>query len=306
MALEFHFTDTPPQAYLDELHSVDVPKLYDPLLSKQQRGNLMVLIRKRLNDWQKKIRTQIKSIEGRYDKSNQDKSLLVSAPYKTLEDLGTDLNSAIMELERSMRAGRVVPQGFGFGDHIFGDLERGEWHLGDRDDVHLWDDYSSLRRRMETIGGEYKPLVQNVKLTQARVKQQQNDLKDMMSTYKRRKSPLNIIVRLLPVLLAVIFALAVGWYTIRNEEPVAEAMSNQAIGGILLLVGTVGAILMVVLVRRRTRHLNDMKENITQGKRFLRDLKDAYKQARIDYYPTDKLYKELKAEYKILKASFPT
>ncbi|MDQ7025236.1 MAG: hypothetical protein Q9P01_12735 [Anaerolineae bacterium] len=306
MALEFHFTDTPPQGYLDELHSLDVPKLYDPLLSKQQRGNLMVLIKKRLNDWHKKIRTQLKAIEGRYDSSNRDKARLIAAPYKTLEDLGNDLSTAVIELERSMRAGRVVPQGFSFGTHIFGELQRGEWHLGDSDDVYLWEDYTTLRRRMEAVGSEYKPLLENVKVSKARVKQQQNDIKAMMASYKRRKSPLNIIIRLLPVLLVVIFTLTMALYTLGSDEALAEALSNQAIGSILLLVATVAAILMIVLVRRRTRHLKELKENITQGKHFLQDLKGAYKQARIDYYPTDKLYKELRAEYKILKASFPS
>jgi hypothetical protein len=159
---------------------------------------------------------------------------------------------------------------------------------------------------MSTLGREYKILSQKVKVSQARVKQQQQDLNAMMKKYKWRKSPLNLIIRILPVLLVVIFSLYMGWFTFRSPEPISEDISNQAVGAILLLVGTIGAILMIVLVRRRRRHLDDMKENIVQGKRFLKELQAAFKQARIDYYPTDKVYKELQAEYKILKASFPT
>jgi hypothetical protein len=82
-------------------------------------------------------------------------------------------------------------------------------------------------------------------------------------------------------------------------------MTNQMVGGILLVVGTVGAILMLVLVRRRARYLRELQENLNGSKRFLKDLKVAFKQARLDFYPTDKLYKELQAEYKRLKATFP-
>jgi uncharacterized membrane-anchored protein YhcB (DUF1043 family) len=305
MTIDFHFTDTPPQVYLDELHSIDVPKLYDPLLSKQQRGNLMVLIRKRLGDWQKKVQTQLQSINGRYDSNNRDKATLLMAPYQTLSNLGKDLDKAITELEKGMRAGRVVPPGFSFGKQIFGDLERGEWHLGESEDAKRWGNYLSLRRRMETIGAEYKPLVQHVKIAQARVKQQENDLRQMTKEYNRRRSPLDIILRVLPVLIVTIIALVAGWYAFRAPEPLNDAMSNQAVGGILLVVGTVGAILMVVLERRRTRHLRELQENLTGSKRFLKDLKVAFKQARLDYYPTDKLYKELQTEYKRLKATFP-
>ena len=305
MTIDFHFTDTPPQVYLDELQGIDVPKLYDPLLNKQQRGNLIVLIRKRLNEWQKKVQTQIQARNGRYDSNNRDKATLLMAPYQTLSDLGKDLNKAIDDLEKGMRAGRVVPPGFSFGKQIFGDLERGEWHLGESEDAKRWGNYISLRRRLETVGREYKPLVQNVKITQARVKEQQNDLAQVMSEYKRRRSPLDIILRLFPVLVAVVIALAGGWYAFRSPEPLTDAMSNQAVGGILLVVGTVGAILMLVLARRRRRHILYLQENITNSKRFLKELQAAFKQARLDYYPTDKLYKELQVEYKRLKASFP-
>jgi hypothetical protein len=305
MTIDFHFTDTPPQVYLDELHSIDVPKLYDPLLSKQQRGNLMVLIRKRLNDWQKKVQTQIQSINGRYDSNNRDKATLLMAPYQTLSNLGKDLDKAINDLEKGMRAGRVVPPGFSFGKQIFGDLERGEWHLGDPQDAKRWGNYLSLRRRMETVGTEYKPLVQNVKIAQARVKQQESDLRQMTKEYNRRRSPLDIILRLFPVLVVTIIALVADWYAFRTPEPLNDAMSNQMIGGTLLVVGTVGAILMIILVRRRSQRIRELQENLHHSKRFLKELKSAFKQARLDYYPTDKLYKELQREYKQLKATFP-
>jgi hypothetical protein len=76
------------------------------------------------------------------------------------------------------------------------------------------------------------------------------------------------------------------------------------IGGIGMAIGTAAAILMLVIARRRTKEIKQLKTDIANGKHALTELKALFKQARIDFYPTDALYKELRKEYKLLKAAF--
>jgi len=306
MAVEFHHEDIPAQDFLDDLHAINIPGLYDPTLTSEQRRNLLVRGKQRLNEWHRELLDQMKAIEARdsADNGTQETRLLL-APYRKLDELARDLNKALLELERIVKAGRVVPEGFRFGTQIFGELERGEWMLGEYEDARLYEDYAAIRRRMEDVAIERQPLIKKIKVAQARIKEQQNDIMALRSTHKRRSGFLDVLVRLLPVLLVVIVALASGWYIYRNPEPMMENLSNQAIGGMLLVVGTVGTIAMIVLYRRRKRHLNILSQDIRAGKQRLKQLQQAYKKARMDFYPTDELYKELRTEYEDLKAAFP-
>lgn len=308
MAQAFSYEDTKPQLFLDDLHQIDVPKLFDSRLSNEQRKNLINLTRKRLSDWMDELQRQITTIKRRTNQDNRDEIKLALAPYLKLEELGKQLTRRVIDLDKQMKQGRVLPKGFAFGTEIFGDWDTGEWRFGDAQEANAFDEMMVIYHRLQdTVKPDYDALSRELKLAQRRLKQQERDLKDLMAQYKRRKSPLNLLAKLVIPFVVMIGVLAAGWVLFNQPTPVVRdaVVYNQIVGGGLLVVGLVAAMMMIVLVRRRRRAIIRIQADGKAAKAHLRELKADFKQIRLEFYPVEELYKDLRMQYKQMRRQFP-
>lgn len=300
----FHYEDVPPQDWLDELHAFDIPRVWDIQLNKTQRTNLISRAKNQLGTWRKALQDQLKTIQRRYDKSNRDAMSKMLAPYKKLESLGNDLNSRLRDLEKRIQAGKAVPQGFAFGTRIFGDMESRRWHFGDREDEIRWDDFMDAERRYKSMGREYRNQSNSLKNIKLQLNEQKSELQKLSKQYKQRSGCAQIGVRLFIVLLTVIFCLIVGAAAFFEDSPLVSSISNEVFGSIMLILGVVGAIVAIILARRRTRSVSTLQQEITETRSSLKQLQQEGKRQKKLLFPTQQTFKEVTRNYQQLKASF--
>jgi len=300
----FH-TNKPAQEFLDELHNVNVPVVFDPHISKEQRQNLLALTKKRLQEWQSRLDLEIKSIKDRYDKKQADEARLLLAPYQLLREVANEQAKEIRNLERAMKAGRVLPEGFYFGSKIFGTLEWGEWYLGEFEDVVRWDELVTIKKRLDTLEEERRPLMREIKLTQARLKELKHDLQRWMREYKRRQGFAFVGLRVFVLLILIVASVAGGWLLYNNTgDAYIQDGADQAVGGALFMFAAAMAVTSIVFVRRHRKRIKELRQDIKQGQARLATLHAEAKKQRLDFYPVNELVQKLSADYKALRHTF--
>lgn len=304
MQTGFHHEDVPPQLWLDELHEFNIPHVWDVQLNKTQRENLSKRALDQLKNWRTSLRDQMKKIEGRYDSSNQERMAQIIAPYKLLDQLGHDLNANLRDLQSRVSSGRAVPQGFEIGERIFGDFKSKRWHLGSREDERLWEDFLATESRYWSMGKEYKRQATGLKNASQRVQEQQADLEKLVADYKKRSGFMQLGLRLFIVLLVVIFCLALGISAFTVGLPIEGRITNTMFAGIMLGLSVVGAIVAIVLARRRRASVAVLKQDIIAMRATLKELKQEARRQKQLFFPTQETFKQVQADYKVLKAAF--
>ncbi len=304
MQTGFHHEDVPPQLWLDELHEFNIPHVWDVQLNKTQRENLSKRALDQLKNWRSSLRDQMKKIEGRYDSSNQERMAQIIAPYKLLDQLGHDLNANLRDLQSRVSSGRAVPQGFEIGERIFGDFKSKRWHLGSREDERLWEDFLATESRYWSMGKEYKRQATGLKNASQRVQEQQADLEKLVADYKKRSGFMQLGLRLFIVLLVVIFCLALGISAFTVGLPIKGRITNTMFAGIMLGLSVVGAIVAIVLARRRRASVAVLKQDIIAMRATLKELKQEARRQKQLFFPTQETFKQVQADYKVLKAAF--
>lgn len=300
----FHYEDTPPQAWLDELHTFDIPRLWHVQLNQTQRSNLLKRAKTQLTAWRKRLHEQLKHIQARYDKSAHQEAQQYLAPYRLLDSLGTDLNKQLRDLEQRMKARKAIPQGFAFGTRIFGDFATRRWQLGEQDDELRWDDYMAVERRYQHLEREYKTQAQQLKNLSQQVTEAQSDLDTIAARYRRRSGCLHIGLQLAVVLAAVTISAGFAVMVMTTPDPIITRMDNTAIAALLLVLALAGLITALVLYRRRQRHLIALETEIASLQTTIRQLKHEGARHKKQLLPTQQTVKEVQRDYQQLKASF--
>lgn len=305
MSMGFHYEDKPPQQWLDELYNFQIPRLWDIKLNETQRNNLTVRAKQQLKDWRAALREQMKKIEARYTKEQAEEKRLMLCPYKKLDDLCVELIDAMADLESRIAAKRPIPESFTIGERIFGSLKTGRWYFGSLKDFKRYEEFEKLERRYLGLRHEYGNLHQEVKIAYDRANDQQNELNQHLKRYKRLTGFWQLGLRLLIVMIVIVFCMVLGGFVFVYETPLLEdGMSNQTFGITMMLLGLVGAVVGIVLARRRRRQIAALEEDIAVMKQNLAHLKkEALRQKKL-FYPTQQTFKEISREYKITKQSF--
>lgn len=304
MALEFHYGDTMPQVWLDELHGFNIPNLWDPNLRAQQRENLMQRAQQELKKWRVALRDQIDTIKMRYGDENKDELRLMIEPYRMLDSLGNDLSKQMRDLASKMKAGRALPVGFAIGALIFGSLDTGRWHLGDLEEQNLWKEFESVERRYLNIKAEYDQQSGDYKMTAGRVKEHQTDIKKLNNEYKARTGFMQLGLRLFIIFIVAGISLILGIMAFTMKPFQGGVVSNEAFGGIMLILGLVGVMIAIVLSRRRRERIKELREEILTLKRDAKTLNQEAKRLKKGLYPTHQTFKEISIQYKELRAAF--
>lgn len=293
----------PPQEFLDQLHKMEFPRMFDPSLSKEQRRNLINLNKKRLGEWQKELNETIQRIKASTE--SPDKARVALAPYNALGRVANNLKKSTIELDKALRADRALPRGVEFGTTIFGNPETGEYRLGSYEDAQLFEDLIRVEGRLNLVVRDLRPIQRDGKLAIARAKQAKQDVDFAQAQLKRTRSPIVMGVQLGIVAITMVICLYSGWVIFNAEVRVADELSNPALGGLLLIVAVAAAVLMVVIWRRRTRSIDELRLKIRQAHEDFIAAKAEATEQRRELVMNTGLYEQLMKEYKELRSIFP-
>ncbi|MEO1287305.1 MAG: hypothetical protein AAFV93_06020 [Chloroflexota bacterium] len=301
---EFHHDDVPPQQWLDELHSFNIPRAWDVQISTQQRINLAERSIVQLKQWRLGLSDQMKKIGKRYNANERDKKDQMLAPYKLLDSLGLDLYKQLQDLDSRVKAGRAVPTGFGIDEHIFGDLQTKRWHIGTQEDEYRWRDFLAVEQRYQSLRHEYKNQSRGYENAKQRVSETKAEVDTLNQQLRVRRGFSQIGIRLLIVMTVILLCLLLGISALVVPLPVTIALGQNVFAGVMLILALIGAIIAYQLARRRRFAIAQLEQDVVDMEIMLDDLTKEAKRQRQYILPTRRTLKEVKGDYEVLKATF--
>lgn len=290
------FTDTKPQIFLDEYHKANVPRIFVPQLSQQQRNNLINLSRKKVTETRMRVQQQIKAIRARYDESEADEAKRGTAPYRILDDLGKQLLEEIDAVEKVAREGRRLPKGFGFGHVIFGVEETGEWHLGEMEDSERFEQLLNKRSRLAQLKADRAPLQKQIKKVNGLIDRKRREVDEVTEMYQKLKPGKVLAIRLMGVFSVALLCAALAAVAFLTDR----VLLGAAAAGLVIIF----LLLAIIVYKRRRNRLNMLRKAIQLGRTELKKLRKEQLRLRNTYIPLDDLCKQLAVEIKELQATF--
>jgi len=288
-----------PQHILDDIHAVDVPVLFNPKLSTRQRAERLQRAQTELDGIHIELEGILESIQKAHKRNkNKDEHRIERAPYTKLDELVNELISAVKDLAQRVKANKLLPQGFVFGDAIFGNKEAGEWHIGSFEDAQRWEDMQRMKNRLQDVREESIPLQKRMKELRDELGTRQKDLKTLMTRYKKRNAKGTGRIRTLILGLFALVGMGAGGALIATDP------DNIVIGGLALAIGIMCLTLIFVLNRRRKSWLSHTRETIQEERKTVQSLKSEGKKLRRHLIPLKQMIEEIELEYKSLRATF--
>lgn len=300
----FYYDDDPPQVWLDDLHAMNIPALWDIQLNNEQRVNLLARAKSELTEWRKHLRSDIDIMKGRFGHDKIDEMERIVTPYQLLDSLAGDLGKQMQDLEKRVKKSNAIPEGFMFGERIFGDMKSKRWHLGTRADEDRWDEFMSIERRYQMVGKEYQQQAKVLKNAAQRIKEQQANNKRMLAELNKQKSTTRITIKVLVALVAAGIAGTLAGMSLLNDTVLVATLSAQVYEALLAVVAVAAIITAIVLVRRRRSAIQQLSAEVSAGRAMSKRLKEAYNAEKRNFYPTQQTFKEVSGIYKELKATF--
>lgn len=291
-----NLSDTKPQVFLDEYHKASVPRIFVPQLSQQQRNNLINLSRKKVTETRMRVQQQIKEIQSRYDEHEQDAAKRRTSPYRILDDLGKQLLEEIDAVEQVAREGRRLPKGFDFGHAIFGEVETGEWYLGELEDAERFKQLLNKRSRLTQLKADRAPLQKQIKKVNGLMDRKRRELDEVTEMYQKLKPGKVLAVRLLGVFSVALLCAALAAVAFLTDR----VLLGAAAGGLVIVF----LLVAIIVYQRRRKRLDMLRQAIQLGRTELKKLRKEQLRLRNTYIPLDDLCKQLAVEIQELQATF--
>ena len=295
------FQTTPPQHFLDDLHKVKLPALFDTSLTARQRADAiraakqnLAKVKLRLQDQRDSIRSQM--MRGRKKDDDDSDIKLKLAPYNLLQNLILEMEAAIQNLEDRLGAGKLIPKPMVIGEFIFGEPTTGEWFIGNLDDSKRWDDTVLVKRRRAEFMEQYKPMKDQFTATKMRVAQMRESLKKETEKYNKQSQRGYIMRRILIFFILGAAALGIGAY--------AFLVLENPLGAIGIGLGAILLLMMPLLYLRWRRSIKQSRQDLLIEQQAYKAAKRDGQQFQIQFMSLDETMRELQKEYSQLRATF--
>ena len=144
------------QEYLDDMHAIGIPSLYQPHLSTRERAAGIRRVRQELGRLRTELTTQRDAL-SQYKQRPVEALKREAAPLNLLLLLHEQLVDEVNDLERSLSSGKPLPYGFTFGRFIFGDESSGEFFIGSQAQYDDWLKIQQFKRRLDALREESQP-----------------------------------------------------------------------------------------------------------------------------------------------------
>jgi len=288
------FNQTAPQDYLNDLHAIGIPKLFHPRMKPRDRANRIQSTKTELNRLRMELQHHRDTLRSRHKSESSEDIKRVLAPYNLLQNLVEQLTQEVKSLEDKLSAGKMLPQGFEFGQFIFGDEDLGEWFIGDEDHYNDWREADDVKQRLNGFKREGQPLVDKLTVIHADYEEQKSIYE---STQKKvdKRTKTGFILRRLFVLLVLTVASATGGAYVYLELGNQLGLAGFGLAGIFFLLMPLG---YMDWRRRNRKFIAQAREAKTQMRRLQMEGKEVKKRFR----PIEFQIKALASKYKTLRA----
>ena len=146
-----------PQDYLDDMHAIGIPRLFQPHLTTRDRAAGIRRVRQELGRLRTELTLQRDTLGGDSDADNVAAQKRGAAPLNLLLLLHEQLVDEVNDLERSLSNGKPLPYSFDFGRYIFGDANTGEWFIGGQGQYDDWQNIQQFKRRLDALRDQSQP-----------------------------------------------------------------------------------------------------------------------------------------------------
>ncbi|MCE2470566.1 MAG: hypothetical protein J4G18_01450 [Anaerolineae bacterium] len=146
-----------PQEYLDDMHAIGIPRLFQPQLTTRDRAAGIRRVRQELGRLRTELTLQRDNPADEQDADSAAAQKRGAAPLNLLLLLHEQLVDEVNDLERSLSNGKPLPYSFDFGRFIFGDARTGEWFIGGHAQYDEWQNIQQFKRRLDALREQSQP-----------------------------------------------------------------------------------------------------------------------------------------------------
>ncbi len=288
------FNETAPQDYLNDLHAIGIPKLFHPRVKPRDRANGIQIAKKELGRLKVELQHHRDTLRSKNKSESSEEIKRLLAPYNLLQNLIQQLIDEVKGLEEKLGAGKMLPQGFEFGQYIFGDEDLGEWFIGDEDHYEDWREADDVKQRLNGFKSEGQPLINQMSEIHSEYETQKSLYQ---STQKKvdKHTKAGYILRRMALLFILIVASGAGGAYVYLEMNNTLGFIGLGLAGIFFLLMPLG----YMDWRRRNRNLiATTREAKTQMRRLQAEGKAVQKR----YRPIEFQIRALSAQYDTLRA----
>ena len=146
-----------PQDYLDDMHAIGIPGLFQPHLATRDRAAGIRRVRQELGRLRSELTLQRDNPGDASEAEAAVAQRRAAAPLNLLLLLHEQLVDEVNDLERSLSNGKPLPYSFDFGRFIFGDAKSGEWFIGGQAQYDEWQNIQQFKRRLDALREQSQP-----------------------------------------------------------------------------------------------------------------------------------------------------
>ena len=287
------FNQTTPQDYVNDMHAIGIPRLFQPKMNPRDRATGIRKAKKELERLKLELQHHRDALRSKNKKASSEELKRILAPFNLLQNLNQQLIGEIAELEETLAAGKMLPHGFEFGDYIFGDEETGEWFLGNQTQYDEWIEAEDVKQRMIGFKQDGQPLLDKLSTIQAEFSELKTTYQSAQKKLDRQHRKRYFGLRFLLLLVLVIISAGIGAYMY------IEMSNNLGIIGF----GLAGFFFLLIPFayfdwkKRNTKLVASVRELKTQLRRLQLEGKEIQKK----YRPIEFQIKMLESQYRSLR-----
>ncbi len=277
-----------PQDYLDDMHAIGIPRLFQPHLTTRDRAAGIRRVRQELGRLRTELAFQRDKPSAGTDADSAAAQKRAAAPLNLLLLLHEQLVEEVNDLERSLSNGKPLPHSFDFGRYIFGDAKSGEWFMGGQAQYDEWQNIQQFKRRLDALREQSQP-------AREQLSDFVGELEALNATYEKRQAKIDnrmkprFVLRRIGMLVVLIAASGtVGIHYFNSFRNLSLAAFGLAVACAVLI-----PIVIANWKDPRTRTARKQRKLEQQ----IRELKQQGALYRQSYQPTELQIKALEVHY---------
>ncbi len=277
-----------PQEYLDDMHAIGIPGLFQSYLDTRERAAGIRRARQELGRLRTELTQHRDNLGGSNGALSPEEIRRMSSPLNLLLLLHEQLLGEVNDLEHSLSNGKPLPYSFRFGQHIFGDQGAGEWYIGSQEQFEEWGRIQQFKKRLDALRVQGQPIREQLGTISADLQALGEKHQKTQQKIDRRNTRIFVMRRLGMLALLITASGVVGIHyfnSFRNFSLVAFGLAGAC------------ALLIPIVIANwkdpRTR-LNSRRRKLESE---IRDLQYEGKQYHQRYQPLELQIKALEVHY---------
>jgi hypothetical protein len=288
------FNQTTPQDYLNDMHAINLPRIFHPKMKPRDRAVGIRKAKQELGRLKVELQHHRDTLRAKNKKAPSDEVKRNLAPYNLLQNLLVQLTGEVEDLEEKLAAGKMLPQGFEFGRYIFGVEEIGEWFLGGQDQYDEWLEAEEVKQRLNSFKKDGQPHRDKLAQIHDEFAQLKTAYQSAQKKLDKRHKRGYILRRMALLFVLMIVSGGVGAYVyVEMANPLG--LGGFGLASFFFLLMPFG---YMDWKKRNTKLIAFVREQKTQMRRLQLEGKETQKR----YRPIEYQIKALESQYQSLRA----